>query len=697
MALQFSENRQRNIGLSVTSNPRTVLNSVGLLEASQAEAIAGAVQNRYMSPLRTSQVLASGSLPGSFTTLDVSTDLTLANAVWIKGRNAANTADLNMWRVNSSNYTEWSNPLYFDTDSAFTNRNAKITIQHNTGSSAPSAIIPNFWSLVQTKGDNATLIGASAGYFHVADRSDVVAGTKGCLYGIQVNVAPIVARSNTPFDDAAGVVVQNAGTAKATDAIYVGRSSTLAGKEWVTGVLVDTDADYAYRAQGSYDYGLDFVAGTPCTFSTAAIRLPNNSNISGRNAAGSADINIARLASDNGVYMRDGELAVYSTHVLFSQPALIPNTGLQIFDTDSSHRTTISIGSDITAARDLILVTGDASRTITLSGNPTLSDWFDQSVKTTASPTFASAILSGNISAAAWTTTGLRFRSVAATLTDTSSSGTVPTAYTSYLSADTVAASSATTYTNYYGAFFDRPVAGTNVTMTDRWGLGANTAKITSGVASTSKTTGALVVTGGVGISGGGVANSFVVHSATQSMFAFWKASGAQGYLLGRSSGADDAQNFFLYDSDSGFILQADSSRNVSVVVDTASTSSTTGALKVAGGAGIVKSLWVGESIQTTAPVTKTGDFTVAVTENYLIVNVAGTTTVTLPAAASFTGRVLWFKTIQAQLVNSNASNVVPNTTGTAGTAILPATDGAWCMMVSDGTNWIRMASSTIA
>ena len=70
MALQFTENRQRNIGLSVTANPRTVLNSVGLLEATQAEAIAEAIQNRYISPLRLGQVLAALGIGGVGTTTD---------------------------------------------------------------------------------------------------------------------------------------------------------------------------------------------------------------------------------------------------------------------------------------------------------------------------------------------------------------------------------------------------------------------------------------------------------------------------------------------------------------------------------------------------------------------------------------------------------------------------------------------------
>lgn len=82
--------------------------------------------------------------------------------------------------------------------------------------------------------------------------------------------------------------------------------------------------------------------------------------------------------------------------------------------------------------------------------------------------------LSGNISSAAWTTSGLRIKGVAATLTDTSSSGTVAAAYTDALGGNTIAASSATTYTNYVSAYVKDPVAGTNVTMTNKSALGAD-------------------------------------------------------------------------------------------------------------------------------------------------------------------------------------------------------------------------------
>lgn len=48
----------------------------------------------------------------------------------------------------------------------------------------------------------------------------------------------------------------------------------------------------------------------------------------------------------------------------------------------------IIVGSDLSVDRTLTLLTGDASRQMTLNGNPTLDDWFDQSVKAGASPTF---------------------------------------------------------------------------------------------------------------------------------------------------------------------------------------------------------------------------------------------------------------------------------------------------------------------
>jgi hypothetical protein len=91
------------------------------------------------------------------------------------------------------------------------------------------------------------------------------------------------------------------------------------------------------------------------------------------------------------------------------------------------------------------------------------------------------------------------------------------------------------------------------------------------------------------------------------------------------------------------------------------------------------------------APVTKTTDFTVAATENWLIMNGTATITITLPTASDWTGRELMIKNIAAFTVVSASSNVKPIDTSTAATAILPATAGSWCTLVSDGTNWVTM------
>jgi hypothetical protein len=95
------------------------------------------------------------------------------------------------------------------------------------------------------------------------------------------------------------------------------------------------------------------------------------------------------------------------------------------------------------------------------------------------------------------------------------------------------------------------------------------------------------------------------------------------------------------------------------------------------------------------APVTKTADFAIGNDESFLINNKSGSAcVVTLPAAASWPGRRIVIKTIQAQAVNSASSNVVPRAGGAAGTAIVTNTAGNWAELVSDGTNWVIMAGS---
>ena len=93
---------------------------------------------------------------------------------------------------------------------------------------------------------------------------------------------------------------------------------------------------------------------------------------------------------------------------------------------------------------------------------------------------------------------------------------------------------------------------------------------------------------------------------------------------------------------------------------------------------------------------TKTADYTITGTDTWIINNKTGSAmTLTFPAASAWPGRSITVKNMQAQLVNSASSNIVPIDSTTAGTAILLAVVGNWATMVSDGTNWVIMQAAS--
>ena len=94
--------------------------------------------------------------------------------------------------------------------------------------------------------------------------------------------------------------------------------------------------------------------------------------------------------------------------------------------------------------------------------------------------------------------------------------------------------------------------------------------------------------------------------------------------------------------------------------------------------------------------VTKTADFTMGPTESVAINNKSGSTcTVTLPSANDWPNGTILLKNLQAQTLVSASSNVAPIASATPGTAILPATAGAWALLCSTATNWVIMMRGT--
>jgi hypothetical protein len=91
-------------------------------------------------------------------------------------------------------------------------------------------------------------------------------------------------------------------------------------------------------------------------------------------------------------------------------------------------------------------------------------------------------------------------------------------------------------------------------------------------------------------------------------------------------------------------------------------------------------------------PATKTGTaYTVGATDSTLIISASGAFTITLPAPSANTGRLLTLNSIAAFAISSASSNVTPINSATPGTAILSANAGTWCLLQSDGTNWITI------
>lgn len=93
------------------------------------------------------------------------------------------------------------------------------------------------------------------------------------------------------------------------------------------------------------------------------------------------------------------------------------------------------------------------------------------------------------------------------------------------------------------------------------------------------------------------------------------------------------------------------------------------------------------------AAVIKTGNFTWADTEDFIVCNGTASITATLPDPVKWAGRQIGIKTIAAYTVIASTGTVKPISSNTPDTAILAATAGKWASMVSDGAYWVVMAA----
>ena len=165
------------------------------------------------------------------------------------------------------------------------------------------------------------------------------------------------------------------GSANAISVGLVGQSKSNAG---IIGVSTDL---YGIQGTSTNSYGVyGYSVNSYSLFSAGTTYLTSYTIAVG-------GLRVGTTATDPG----DNNFYVEGTSD-FAGISTFTNTGLHILDTNASHDLIIKPGSDLSADHTLTLTTGNADRTLTIDASCTLNDWFDQSVKQAASPTFAAPI-----------------------------------------------------------------------------------------------------------------------------------------------------------------------------------------------------------------------------------------------------------------------------------------------------------------
>jgi hypothetical protein len=203
--------------------------------------------------------------------------------------------------------------IYVDpTNNNFIDRGALITTQRDITN--PTGVVPSFWTSTIGNGDNTTFRGVSGGYFKASDRTGLAAGSRGVLYGLQLSVEPTAAhRNNFPYDDAVGLVVNNEGTKRGTEGIYIGNGASVAtdanntfGQNWDAGLGIDCPATVGIYYTKTYNHGIDTTwggtGGSGATFNNAFLKVKAGTTIiESKNNAGSAVVPVLKYTTGDKI------------------------------------------------------------------------------------------------------------------------------------------------------------------------------------------------------------------------------------------------------------------------------------------------------------------------------------------------------------------------------------------------------------
>ncbi len=285
--------------------------------------------------------------------------------------------------------------------SAFT-----ITIDHQNSSSSTinRFYCPNNTDLVLGPNQSILMVWTAGGW-HALNSFTTSAGTVTSVAltvpsGLSVSGSPVTGTGTLAISTALSGVVTANGSAFSATAIPSDATKFLNGASTAAFALVkDSDlslsnittnnatiSQHGFVRTGNNDasYYLD---------GTHNWSIPSGSGVTFGNPTQSIDLSVHNGSA--GTAMRSDAAPQLSQSISPHWTGNHQFDVLRLTDVGTAHYGTVAIGSTYTSNRTLSLVTGDADRAITLTGNPTLADWFDQAVKAASSPTFVTETLSG--------------------------------------------------------------------------------------------------------------------------------------------------------------------------------------------------------------------------------------------------------------------------------------------------------------
>jgi hypothetical protein len=566
-----------------------------------------------------------------------------ATSIFVNGNAVLTSQTIGQYGISNINGSTGSITMAAGTDTAISTTGTTITIWNtstlqsitNRGSTTTNAISINNTTSSTSTNSGALVVSGGVGiagnlYVGGTITANIVTIQYTTITTTLVTTDDVISTYNTTASTGTNSgALQVAGGAGIGGALYVANTSYIAGAQILT---TATLVNYAVTGiTAGTDTSVSTSTGAVTIWNTSTLQSVTNRGSTTNNAisitstATSTGTNTGALTVVGGVgiggvlyvantsYIAGAQILTTATIVNFgvskltagTDTAISSSTGAVTIWNTSTLQTVTDRGSITTNAMSIKSTASSTSTNtgaLTVSGGVGIGGGVYVGGSITATNyyvTGGSLVFSGNISAPAWTTSGIRHVSIPATLTDTSSTGTVANAYSNAFGGNTIAAANTVTFTNYSTMFVNAPTAGTNVTITNSYSIiAAGSILINNTASSTNTSTGALQVAGGVGIGGAlYIANASYVNgaqiltTATISSFGVTSIAAGTDTVVSSSTGVVTIWNTSTLQSVTN--RGSTTTNAISINTTTSSTGTNTGALTVSGGVGIGGALYV--------------------------------------------------------------------------------------------------------